>query len=74
MATIRKSGLLNFVAARAEFIRLNIEAGMQVGSEAYLRMSEATAKAVQTHVEAVAGIPAEEANHDHQAFGGETGG
>ena len=62
MATIRKSGLLNFVAARAEFIQLNIEAGMQVGSAAYRRMSEAAAKAVQTHVEAVAGIPAEEAN------------
>ena len=43
MATIRKSGLLNFVAARAEFIQLNIDTGMKVGSEAYLRMSEAAA-------------------------------
>ena len=62
MATICKSGLLNFVAARAEFIQLNIEAGMQVGSAAFLRMSEAAAKAVQTHINAVAGIPAEKAN------------
>ena len=61
MATIKKQSLLNFVAARAEYLQLNIAAGMQVGSPEHTRMSNSTVTAMSTHIAATRSIETEQA-------------
>ena len=62
MSAMHKGSLVCFFSARAEFLELNVIAGMAVGSQQFARMSKEVASSMQTHVKAVAGIPAEEAN------------
>ena len=62
MSAMPKGSLLSFFNARAEFLELNVIAGMAVGGQPFARMSKEVASSLQTHVKAVAGIPAEEAN------------
>ena len=62
MSAMPKGSLLSFFSARAEFLELNVLAGMAVGSQQFARMSKEVASSMQTHVKAVAGITAEDAN------------
>ena len=58
---MRKASLLTFMKARREYLDLNMQAGMVVGSNKYKTMSQSTVAALTSQVKAVTNIAADEA-------------